>query len=91
MKKFRYILVFFCCVIIISYGFIKISSELPNIIKEKSSIKVNYTRRPFDLNIDTNKYIIYINEKMLNNIKDNTIGVFKNFSDKNPIKKMLNK
>lgn len=91
MKKTRYILVFFCCVAIISYGFIKISSELPNIIKEKSSIKVNYNRRPFDLNIDTNKYIIYINEQVIDNIKDNTIGVFKNFADKNPIKKMLNK
>ena len=91
MKKLRYILVFFCCITIISYGFIKISSELPNIIKEKSSIKVNYNRRPFDLNINTNKYILYINEEVIDNIKDNTIGVFKNFADKNPIKRMLNK
>lgn len=90
-KKFKYILVLFACITIIFYGFVKISSELPMIIKEKSDIKVTYSRGPFDLNIDTNKYIIYINEKVFKNIKDNTTNVFKSLSEKNPVKNILSK
>lgn len=91
IRKFKYIIVFTSCFIFIFYGFIKISSGLPNIIKEKSAVRVSYNNNPFDLNIDTNNYNIFINDKALNNIKSKTIEVFKSMVEKNPVKKILNK
>lgn len=89
-KKLKYISVFFLVFVIISYGFIKVSSGLPEFIKDRSSIKVTYKQNPFDLEVDVGKYIIYLNDEALKNMKNNTIYFLKNLAENNSIKNIIN-
>ncbi len=69
-RRLSYITAFILFAAIICYGFIKVSSELPKIIKDKSKVKVYYTSKPFDVTIDIGDYIIYINDKVFKNLKN---------------------
>lgn len=89
-KKIKYTAVFVLILGIIGYGFIKVSSELPLFIKERSPLKVSYNKKPFDLRFDIGDYVVYINDKAINNIKDNAIHILKNLSKNNPIKILTN-
>lgn len=62
----------------IAVGSIKVSSSLPNFIKNKSKVKIFYTNKPFDLTFETDKYVIYINEKAIHNINDGVSSTFNN-------------
>ncbi|WP_125152572.1 hypothetical protein [Clostridium rectalis] len=86
MKKktvLRLLVVFF---IVIFIGAIKVSSTLPNFIKDNSKFKVIYNTKPFNLTFETDKYIFYINKKSIDNIKNymnNFLnGVFSNIKNK---------
>ncbi|WP_127836411.1 hypothetical protein [Clostridium prolinivorans] len=69
-KKIKYFTVSLFCVSVIFYGFIKISNELPDFIKDRSNIKITYNKNPFDLKLDIGNYIIYINKEVFYNIKN---------------------
>lgn len=68
-RKTKYIIVILLSITIICSGFIKVSSELPDFIKDRSSFKVTYNKNPFDLQITFGDYILYINKKAFDNIK----------------------
>jgi hypothetical protein len=85
-KKLKYILLFLIFFSTISYGLVAVSSKLPQFIKERSDFKVSFNRKPFDLQFDAGKYIIYINSKVIDNIKESTLEVFKSIGRDNPVK-----
>lgn len=78
MKKKSVIVVIIIFIFIVSIGFIKVSSSLPNFIKNKSKIRVFYNNRPFDLTFETDKYVVYINENALSNISNSVNSTFNN-------------
>lgn len=67
MKKYIFVIIIW--LLIIFAGFIKISSELPDFIKNKSSVQVTFSTHPFNLKFETSKYIIYINNQAVVNIE----------------------
>lgn len=69
-RRIKYSFVILIAIIIVSYGFIKVSNELPLFIKDRSPVKVTYSKSPFDITIDIGDYIIYLNSKALSNIKN---------------------
>lgn len=78
MKKIKFILIISLCFLIVGYGFVKISSDLPDFIKNRSYVKVSFEPNPFDLKFDIGNYIIYINNDAFKNINDSTVGKVKN-------------
>lgn len=78
MRKRSVIITIVIFVGIITIGFIKVTSSLPNFIKNKSNFKVFYTNKPFDLTFETDKYVIYINEKALHNVNNSVNSAFNN-------------
>jgi hypothetical protein len=70
LRKMGHLMVFIFFVTIVGYGFVKVSSTLPKIIKDKSPIKVYYTAKPFDVTIDMGDYIFYVNNKVFKNIRN---------------------
>lgn len=82
LKKKKIILVLMISVILISSAIIKVSSELPQFIKDRSNIKIYLNINPFDLRFDTENYIVYINQKALINIENNVENFFNNIYHK---------
>lgn len=68
-------------VLIISFGFIKVSSNLPRFIKNNSKLKVFFTEKPFNLTFETDRYILYINDNAINNIKENIFETYTNIKN----------
>lgn len=75
-KKTKYLAVLLLSFCIFSYGFVKVSSELPQFIKDRSPLKVSYSQNPFDLEVDIGDYIVYINNKAVMNIKEGAAQYF---------------
>lgn len=82
VNKLKYIFLFFICTFIVFYGFITVSNVMPDFIKDRSSFKVTYTSKPFDLEFDVGDYIVYLNSKTVENYKTEA---------SNLAKKLLNK
>lgn len=78
MKKMKFALVAIICLSIVFIGFIQVNTNLPEFIRNKSSVIVNYTLRPFDFRIVYGDYAFYINTKIFTNLKDEAAKVFKN-------------
>ena len=78
MRRKKYILVAIVFLSIVFYGFIKVSSTLPTFIKNKSNFKVYFSNKPFDLTFESKDYILYFNEKAINNIQKNMYSTFDN-------------
>ncbi|MEW9096686.1 MAG: hypothetical protein AB2417_16515 [Clostridiaceae bacterium] len=76
MKKNKYIIVFILSLFIVLIGFLKVSSALPTFIKNKSNFKVYFSEKPFDLTLETKNYIIYFNEKSIDNIQNSVHETF---------------
>lgn len=82
VKKKGIIWVVIICFTIVIYGFISISNSLPKFIKDRSSLKINYTLSPFDFRIDMYGYSLYANKKVLANIKNGSARLLVNVEDK---------
>lgn len=93
MKKKGIILVTAISFFIIVCGFIKISSNLPNFIKDRSLLKINYTFIPFDFRMELGEYSLYINRKVASNIRNSSIKLVNNVESKlyNNTSNLLNK
>lgn len=76
MRKSKYVVIIGLSLSIIFYGILKVSSTLPTFVKNKSNFKVYFTERPFDLTFETKNYIIFLNEKAINNIQNSIGDVF---------------
>lgn len=70
MRKNKYVIVVILALFIVLFGFLKVSSALPQFIKNKSNFKVYFTERPFDLTLETKNYIVYFNKKAVNNLQN---------------------
>jgi hypothetical protein len=90
MKKIKYITVLLIGFSIFVYGFIRIGNDLPQILKDKSSVAVYYNKNPFELKFHVGNYIIFINDKALENYKNNTIGRIINASKNSPVRHFIN-
>ncbi|NMM61958.1 hypothetical protein HBE96_04485 [Clostridium sp. P21] len=75
------------------YGVIIISGNLPKFIKEKSGFKVNYSLKPFDFRFEVGEYSLYINSKVITNIKNSSGKIVVNMEKKisNSTSSMVNK
>lgn len=76
------ILVLLICVMIVFYGFIVISGSLPKFIKDRSALKINYSLSPFNFTININEYSLYINSKVVSNVKNGSVQLFNNIESK---------
>jgi predicted PurR-regulated permease PerM len=72
------IVVLMVCFIITLYGVIVISGNLPKFIKDRTAFKINYSLKPFDFRFDMGEYSLYINSKVITNIKNSSNKVVKN-------------
>jgi hypothetical protein len=75
LKNKGIVFVIIMCLIIVSYGFVVVSGRLPKFIKDKSYFKIDYSIKPFDFTMDINDYSFYINEKIINSAKNNSINL----------------
>lgn len=76
-KKYRYRVIAILFFMIIFYGFIAVSSNLSDIVKNNSKIKVTVKKEPFSLEVDIGDYILYVNDKPLESIRQKTQALFK--------------
>lgn len=76
------VLVLSICLMIVSYGFIIVSSSLPKFIKDRSAVKINYNIYPFDFRMNINEYSFYINSKVADNIKNGSVKLLNNIESK---------
>jgi len=88
-KKSKYFFIFFISFSIVFYGFVTVSNVLPDFIKERSTFKVSYSSKPFDLQFDIGDYIVYLNSKAVDNYKKGAGEIMNNIVTNNPIKKIL--
>ena len=70
LRRLGNLIVVILFIAIISYGFIKVSSEITPYVKDKSAVKVYYSAKPFDITVDIGDYIFYLNNKVFKNIKN---------------------
>lgn len=89
LKRLKYVILMLVFFTILGCGFIKVSNDLPQFIKDRSAMKVTFTSSPFDLRFDIGDYIVYINSKIFANMKDGTKQAFKNFERNNFIKNII--
>lgn len=82
MRKKGIILVIIICFTIFIYGFVSISNSLPKFIKDRSSLKINYTLSPFDFRMDVEGYSLYVNKKVIENIQIGSERLLVNIEDK---------
>lgn len=82
MKKRGIMLVITISFFIIIYGFITISNNLPRFIKDRSSLKINYTFIPFDFRVELGEYSLYINKKVATNIRASSTELINNVESK---------
>ncbi|WP_246615263.1 hypothetical protein [Clostridium thailandense] len=76
------ILILSICIMIVFYGFIVISGDLPKFIKDRSGFKINYSISPFDFRMDINEYSLYINSKVVDNMKNGSIKLVNDIENK---------
>lgn len=68
----KVILIFIICFIIVFYGFIYVSANLPKFIKDRAAFKIDYSLKPFNFKFDFGDYSFYVNTKAVENIKYNS-------------------
>lgn len=78
-RKVKILILIIICLGIVTSGFLKISNDLPQFIKDKSPLKINYTLKPFDFSVDLDNYVVYVNEKAVSNIKNSTLEIINTF------------
>lgn len=70
------------CLMIVFYGFIVISGSLPKFIKDRSTFKINYTLVPFDFRMDISEYSLYVNSKVVTNMRSSSRKLLNNIENK---------
>lgn len=86
LRKTRFVFIFVVSIFIVLYGFVIVSSELPKFVKEKANLKVFYSKNPFNVQFETDKYIMYVNKRVIDNIKEDTDNLMQSIGRLNPLK-----
>lgn len=66
----KYFITIILCTSIFVYGFIKINIYKPEIVSKKSGFTMNFSLKPLDIRIETEDYVIYLNNKVIDGVKD---------------------
>lgn len=68
-SRIKYFLLIFVCVFIFIYGFIVININKPELVRKKSKFTLDLRLKPFDFKIETKGYVFYVNNKIIDNMK----------------------
>jgi hypothetical protein len=79
-KKYSISIVF--CIFIFIYGFIMISISKPELIRKKSPFTVDVSLKPIDIKIETKGYTIYVNNKVIDGVKEKCNDIYNNIFSK---------
>ena len=66
----KYFIVSLVCVLIFVYGFITININKPEIVRKESKFTIDLSLKPIDFRIETKEYIFYVNNKIVDNLKE---------------------
>ena len=72
----KYFLVIFLCFFIFIYGFIEININKAKAWEKKSKFTIDLKLKPFDFRIETKEYVFYVNNKIIDNVKEKYIDVY---------------
>lgn len=91
LNKIKHAMIFVLFIFLICYGFLKVSSELPQLIKDKSPLKVSFQTKPLDITMETKNYTVYVNKQAADSIKIAAKETFEDISTNNPITRFIHK
>ncbi|MGH4125863.1 MAG: hypothetical protein ACREV6_23380 [Clostridium sp.] len=74
--RIKYTIVIFLCFSILIYGFFKINITKTKDLRKKSKFTIDLTLKPIDLKIETEDYVFYVNNKVIDKIKEKYNGIF---------------
>ena len=74
--RIKYFLVAFVCVFILIYGFTVVNINKPELVRKESKFTIDLTLKPIDFKIETKEYIFYVNNKVIDNVKEKYIGLY---------------
>ncbi|MBK5242607.1 hypothetical protein [Clostridium sp.] len=80
-KQKYYVAIIFCISIFI-YGLIIISIRKPELLRKKSPFTVDVSLKPIDIKIETKDYIIYVNNKVIDGVKEKCNDIYNNIFSK---------
>jgi len=66
----KYFLVIVLCFFILLYGFIEINLTKAKDVKKKSKFTIDLTLKPLNLRVETKEYVFYVNNKIIDNMKE---------------------
>ncbi|MBU3142442.1 hypothetical protein [Clostridium sp. CF012] len=66
----KYTLVIFLCFFIFIYGFTEINITKAKDVRKKSKFTMDLTLKPIDLKIETVDYVFYVNNKVIDKMKE---------------------
>jgi len=66
----KYFLVIILCFFILMYGFTEINLTKAKDVKKKSKFTIDLTLKPMDLRIETKNYVFYVNNKIIDSMKE---------------------
>ena len=68
--KFKYYIVFLLCFTILTYGFFQINITKGEGVRKKSKFTIDFKLKPIDLRIESGDYILYVNSKVIDGMKE---------------------
>lgn len=67
--RVKYFLLIFLCFCIFNYGFFKINITKTKDVRKKSKFTIDLTVKPVDLRIETKDYVFYVNNKIIDGVR----------------------
>jgi len=80
-KNKNFIVVIFCTFIFIC-GFVIININKPELLRKKSPFIIDVSFKPIDIRMETKDYIIYVNNKVIDGVKEKCIDTYKDIFSK---------
>lgn len=74
----KYVVIIVICMIIMVSGLVKNNIEFTKNVPEYNGVKISYNKEPFNVQIDFDNYLLYINENIFLDIKENVVSIFDN-------------
>ena len=72
----KYFLLSFVCIFIFIYGFIVININKPELVRKQSQFTMDLTIKPIDFRIETKEYVFYINNEIIDNVKEKYMSLY---------------
>ncbi len=69
-NRSKYFITGILCFSIVIYGFIKINIYKPELVRKKSVFTMDLTLKPLDVRIETDGYVFYLNNKVIDGVKE---------------------